>query len=266
MSGSISLTVVVPALNEEKNIEEAIAGLTAALNSKGIEWEIILVNDGSTDLTPYIAADLAGEEPRIRVINHRRTMGIGRCFLDGIKASTKDAVTWFPGDGENDPDELIKYFHLLEYVDIVVPFVINKEVRGWSRRFVSRLYLWIVNLLFGTMFNYTTGNVIYRRNVFETITPKARGFTYQTECLVRAVRAGFTFAEVPVLLGKRAHGRSKILTFKSILKGIREIALLFVEVHISTKTRRRTHDKVKWKGTQRKACDETNYPGMREKY
>src|SRR4030067_1053269 len=97
MSGSISLTVVVPALNEEKNIEGAVAGLTAALNSKGIEWEIILVNDGSTDLTPYIAADLAGEEPRIRVINHRRTMGSGRCFqaVAGLTAALNSkGIEW----------------------------------------------------------------------------------------------------------------------------------------------------------------------------
>ena len=229
---SKSLTVVVPALNEESNLKEAVMGLTNELGKDSIDWEIILVNDGSTDRTADIATELASREPRIKLIHHQKPMGIGRSFWDGIEASNKEGVTWFPGDGENDPHELLKYLHLLEQVDIVIPFVINKGARSRGRRFLSKLYLWIVNLLFGTMFNYTTGNVIYRRSVFDVVKLKACGFIYQTECLVRAVHAGFTFAEVPVCLGKRLHGRSKILTLRSVLMASWELIRLFVELHI----------------------------------
>ena len=241
MTSSVSLSIVVPALDEEVNLAGAIAGLTNTLNNSGIDWEIVLVNDGSTDQTADIAAELAGGESRIKVIQHQHTMGIGRCFRDGIEASSKDAVTWFPGDGENDPNELLKYLPLLEHVDIIVPFVTNKGVRTRGRRFVSKLYLWIVNLSFGTMFDYTTGNVIYRRSVFDVVKFHSNGFIYQTECLIRSARAGFTFTEVPVQLGRRMNGRSKILTFKSVATELGEFARLFVGIHCSRDGRKRSN-------------------------
>lgn len=256
MTNSMSLSVIVPALNEEQNLRRAVTGLIKVLEEKDIDWEMILVNDGSTDRTGDIAVELANAKPRIKVMHHPYTMGIGCSFQDGIKAASKKGITWFPGDGENDPNELLKYFHLLQNVDIIVPFVINREIRSWRRRFVSKVYLLAVNLLFGTMFNYTTGNVIYHRRVFNRVKFRANGFTYQTECLVKAVRAGFTFAEVPVLLSKRAHGRSKILTFKSIFTGLLELSRLFIEVYTPKNIRRRTYDKRSWQDTQERAYDE----------
>ena len=233
----------MPALHEEKNLRQAVRGLTDVLGQDGIDWEVILVNDGSTDQTKEIAIELVSTEPRIKLINHPKPLGIGRSFWDGVEASSKHGITWFPGDGENDPDELIKYLPLLEHVDIVIPFVINKEARSWRRRFVSKFYLWMVNLLFGTMFNYTTGNVIYRKTVFDVVEPRAHGFTYQTECLIRAVRSGFTFAEVPVHLGKRLHGHSKILTFQSVTKATWELIRLFFEILILPNNKRRLYVK-----------------------
>lgn len=233
MGNMPSLSVIVPALNEEVSLRPTISGLIDVLNKAKIDWEIILVNDGSSDRTASVAEQLMKSSPEIKLINHERPMGIGACFRDGIKKSTKEAITWFPGDGENNPDELIKYLPLIEKVDIVIPFVINRDVRPWIRRFVSKLYLTIVNLSFGTMFNYTTGNVIYRRDVFDVVKYKANGFIYQTECLVRSVRAGFTFAEVPVLLGRRSHGRSKILTFRSVMTQFFVFTRLFINIHFT---------------------------------
>jgi len=231
-----SLSIIVPALNEEMNLRSTMSGLLDVLDRAGIDWEIILVNDGSSDGTAAIAEQLVNKNSRIRLINHNRPRGIGACFRDGIRAATKEAVTWFPADGENNPDELIKYLSLIEKVDIVIPFVVNRDVRSWARRFVSRLYLVLVNLSFGTMFNYTTGNVIYRRKVFDVVRFKASGFIYQTECLVRSVRAGFTFAEVPVLLGQRSHGKSKILTFRSVITQAFALMKLFVDIHLTRNT------------------------------
>ena len=102
MSNLVSLTVMVPALNEERNLEAAVLVIIKALDDSGIDWEIVLVNDGSTDKTGDIANELASQEPRIKVIHHQRARGVGYCFREGIKFSTKDAITWVPGDGENE--------------------------------------------------------------------------------------------------------------------------------------------------------------------
>jgi len=228
----IALSVVVPGLNEEGNIRSAIEELVAALRANAIKWEIILVNDGSTDRTGSIMEELAREEVSIRVIHHARPMGIGYSMLEGIRAASKTVVTWVPADGENDPNELLKYLPLIEHVDIVIPFVINKRVRPLHRRILSSLYLSVINVTFRTRFNYTNGNIIYRKTVFDAVHPRSNGFLVHAECLVRAIRAGFTFAEVPVSLRKRSEGDSKALLFKSFTTVVREYLALLVSLHL----------------------------------
>lgn len=232
MSNSISLTIVIPALNEEQNLKATIRRIVNALSDSGIDWEIALVNDGSTDKTGDISNDLASNEPRIKVIHHQRSMGIGYCVREGIKSSSKDSISWLPGDGENDPYELLKYLPILEHVDIITSFVVNVGVRSWGRRFLSTLYLWLINLSFGTMFNYTNGSAIYRRSVFQVVKPQANGFFFPAECLIKAVRAGFIFAEVPVRVKKRVRGYTESISFKSICIVIWEFINLFIAVHI----------------------------------
>jgi len=222
---------VVPALNEQESLEDTATAIITALEDGSIDWEMVLVNDGSTDRTGDIAAVFANKKPRVKALHHKQPMGIGYCFQEGIEVSSKDAIMWLPGDGENNASEIIKYLPLLEHVDIVNPFVINVGVRSLFRRFLSRLYLWAINLSFGTRFNYTNGNVIYRRHVFETVKRKAKGAFFQAECLIRATRAGFIFAEVPVRLERRLSGHSKVVSPKSIAGVLREFILLFAAVY-----------------------------------
>ena len=98
-----SLTVIMTALDEEGNLEHAAKNTLSTLRANKLDWELILINDGNSDSTGQIAARLAYGEPRIKIIHHKRPMGIGFCFREGARNSTKDAVTWLPGDGENDP-------------------------------------------------------------------------------------------------------------------------------------------------------------------
>lgn len=234
----ISVTVVVPALNEERNLEDAVTSIIAAFENGGMDWEIIIVNDGSTDSTGEIANEFASKNPGIRVLHHERPMGIGYSFREGVAASSKDAVTLLPGDGEADPYELLKWLPLLEHVDIVNPFIVNRDVRSWDRRMLAALYLWITNLSFGTTFRRSTGNVIYRRGVFAAVNPEAKGFFYQTECLVKAIRAGFTFTEVPGRLRGRFRGGSKALSFRSFWAVALDFLRLFIAIHILRKAER----------------------------
>jgi glycosyltransferase involved in cell wall biosynthesis len=228
----ISLSVVVPALNEEVALNDTIKCMCKALNDSGIDWEIILINDGSTDRTQELTTKWVNNESRIKAIHHQRPMGVGYCFREGIEISTREAITWLPADGENDPGGLLENLPLLEQVDMVIPFVLNTGIRHWTRRILSKVYLWIINVSFGTRFNYTNGNVIYRREIFKSIKPKSNGFFYQAECLIRGVHAGFTFIAVPVQLRKGLRGRSKALSLKSFSTLAYEFMHLFYEMHI----------------------------------
>jgi len=237
MTEPISLSVIVPALNEARNLKRTIDSLEQVLQEKVIDWEVILVNDGSSDGTEALATGLAQAEPRITVIHHPQRQGLGACWKDGVRTATKDAVVWFPGDGENDPHELVKYLFLLEHVDVVIPYITNRDVRPWHRRFLSKAFLWLINLSFGTMLAYLTGNVLYRRRVFEVVKPEADGFFTLTECPIKAVHAGFTYAQVPQRLGQRIHGHSTILSLRSIATIVKEYLRLFAALHLRRSVR-----------------------------
>ncbi|OGS22570.1 MAG: hypothetical protein A2252_03055 [Elusimicrobia bacterium RIFOXYA2_FULL_39_19] len=226
-----SVSIIVPALNEEKSVESTVKEILETFKNHSIDGEIILIDDGSTDKTGNIADNLGKTEKNVTVIHHSKPMGLGSCFREGTQKATKKAVAWLPGDGENEPYEIIKYLSILEHTDIANPYVINFNERPLSRRILSKTYLFIVNTAFGTSFHYTNGNVLYKTEIFKKIQNISNGFFYQTECLTKAVKAGFTYAEVPVLLKKRTHGKSKATSLKSAVRVAREFLRVFFQIH-----------------------------------
>jgi len=206
----------MPALNEEANLESAVQNVLDAFQTLKINGEIIIVNDGSADRTGEIAQSLAGAAASLKVIRHETPLGIGASFWDGILASEGEIVVMLPGDGENDAAEILKYLLLMEHVDIVIPFVFNVMVRSWMRRALSGLYRSIINSSFGMTLRYMNGTVMYRRSILEGMELSAKGFFYQTELLIKCIRNGYLYAEVPYALLRRATGRSKAMSFRSL--------------------------------------------------
>lgn len=217
MKYDYKVTVIMPALNEEKNIIGAVENVIESFDKVGISGEIVVINDGSTDGTGNAVEGLAKKHPFIRLISHDKPHGIGASFWEGIKKSQGEIVTMVPGDGENDAYEILRYLPLMSHVDVVIPFVHNKNVRSWKRRMLSKLYKGIINLSFGMLLNYMNGTVMYRKCVFGGIDLKARGFFYQTELLIKCLKSGYMYAEVPYILKTRNAGGSKATTLKSLI-------------------------------------------------
>ncbi len=212
------VSVIISALNEERNVLAAIGNALQALKDFGIDGEVVFVNDGSTDATGAVVAEKYAGDPRLRTITHERPHGVGGSFWEGVDLARGEAVFWLPGDNESDPWEILRYYPLLEHVDMVVPFVFNPEVRPRSRRALSRLYLLVINLTFGTGFNYTNGTIMYRKSILRTLPSRTDSFFFQSDVIIRLARMGCLYAEVPVRLGVRDTGESKALTFKSFRK------------------------------------------------
>ena len=231
-----SISVVMPALNEQENIGKAIRDVLGGFSAFAIDGELVLVDDGSSDKTSEIMKEYLSLHPgKIKLIRHEKPRGIGASFWDGVKKAEKDAVVMMPGDAENDAAEILKYLGLMEQVDIIVPYVVNKEMRGLSRNIISGAFLSIINISFGLSLNYTNGTVVYRRAIFDDIKCMETGFFYQVEALVKSIRKGYIFAEVPCLLSKRSAGESKAIGFKSLLKVLKAYFRLYREIYI-TKT------------------------------
>lgn len=216
------ISVIMPALNEEANIADAISETLAAFASLGIDGNIIAINDGSTDKTQEIIEQKARESPMaICFIKHDTTKGIGVCFWEGVDCADGDIVVMIPGDNENNPRETLRYYRLLEHVDIVIPFIFNREVRPLVRNMLSLIYRIIVNITFLVNFTYTNGTVLYRKSILRQLHSRSEGFFFQTDILVRSVKKGYLFAEVPYKLGLRQRGESKAVTFPSLYKVVK---------------------------------------------
>ena len=237
MADKLTISVIMPSLNEEANVAMAMSDTLAAFDDFGIEGELIVVNDGSTDRTPDIIAERMQRDGRVRTINHATPQGIGASFWDGVDMATGDIVCMFPGDNENDPWESLRYFDLLGHVDMVIPFVFNKQVRSLFRNALSFLYRFIINTTFLVNFNYTNGTVLYRRSMLKELEYRSKGFFFQTDILVRTARRGYLFAEVPYRLGMRSSGKSKAVTFPSLMKVMRGYARLVRDTYFSKESR-----------------------------
>ena len=143
----------MPTLNEEDNVHDAINETLRSFDNAKLNAEIIVVNDGSKDKTLEIIEKICKKDPRVRVISHDTPKGIGASFWDGVNNSNKDSICMLPGDGENDPSEIIRYLGLLSHVDIVIPFVFNPQVRPLSRSALSWICRWASNTTFWVSFN-----------------------------------------------------------------------------------------------------------------
>jgi glycosyltransferase involved in cell wall biosynthesis len=217
------ISVVMPALNEEHNIKAAIDTVISSFREYNLAGEIVVINDGSTDNTVnFIKEEISlGKGYNIKLINHDKPHGVGASFWDGVDLSEGDIVVMLPGDNENDPREIFRYYKLLEHVDIVIPFVFNKEVRSIFRNTLSFVYRFIINSTFFVNFNYTNGTILYRRSILKDLDYRSSGFFFQTDILIRLVRKGYLFSEVPYKLSVRKGEASKAVSFPSLLQVIK---------------------------------------------
>jgi hypothetical protein len=114
----------------------------------------------------------------------------------------------------------------MEQVDLVIPFIFDKETRPFFRKLLSSFYNFIINVSFFVNFNYTNGTILYRKSILKELSHRSKGFFFQTDILIRTVKKGYLFAEVPHRLNLRASGSSKSIKFSSLMCLIKEYLCL----------------------------------------
>ena len=236
-----NVSVIMPALNEEKNITSAINNTLASFKEFNIEGEVIVINDGSRDRTPDLVREAMQVDSRVRIVNHEKPKGIGVSFWDGVDNARGDIVVALPGDNENDPGEIFRYLRLLDDVDMVVPFVYNKRARTLFRKALSSLLMTILNTTFRVHFRYTSGTVLYRKSILDNLDYRCSSFFLGTDTLVRLTKRGYLFAEVPYKLGSRGSGRSKATTLSNSLQVIKEYFRLVKDMYFTGRERTKRH-------------------------
>lgn len=227
-----TLSVIIPALNEEGNLAAAVATVLRAIDDRFADYELLIVDDGSTDHTGAIADELAVGNPHIRVIHNPRNMGFGYNYNRGVELARMEYVTMFPGDNEIPGEAIRTILNAVGSADIVVPYIATPSVRSGSRQVISAAFVALVNFLFGLHLRYFNGPCVHRRSLLLSVPMRTHGFAYMAAILVRLIRSGCSYVEVPMSLQARQHGRSKAFKLKNIVSVLSTLGELFWEVQI----------------------------------
>jgi glycosyltransferase involved in cell wall biosynthesis len=202
-----SLTILIPVMNEEGNLPELYARLTATLGELGLPYEIIFVDDGSHDATWTLVTDLSAKDHRVIGLRHRRNFGKAQALSNGFAAARGDVVVTMDGDLQDDPDELPRFLAMLdEGYDLV---------SGWKQRrqdplgktAPSKLFNWTVRKASGVqLHDFNCGFKAYRREVTSAIRLYGELHRFTP---VLASAEGFRIGELPVKHHARTWGQSK---------------------------------------------------------
>jgi glycosyltransferase involved in cell wall biosynthesis len=225
-----TLSVIMPALNEEAHLADAIDEATRAVEGRFSDWEILVFDDGSTDRTGAIADEIAAKNPRVRVTHNGSPKNLGGVYKQGVEMARFEYVVMVPGDNENPASSLVDALDAVGKAEIVLPYV-DKSNRSRFRSGVSRAYVGLMNTVFGLRVRYYNGTVIHRTENVRSIRIKTDSFAYQSEALIKLLRRGKSFVEVPVVIERASSKESKAFRPKNIYGVAAALVRLMIEVH-----------------------------------
>jgi dolichol-phosphate mannosyltransferase len=207
----------VPARNEGKNIGATVDAMTARLRREGIEYEIVVVDDGSEDDTAAVVTACAAADTGIVLVRNEAPHGFGRAVRRGLDVFTGDAVVIAMADAADDPEDIVRYYYALR--DDAECVFGSRFVKGGAvvdyprlKLVINRLANRFIRLLFRTGYDDTTNAFKgYRRTVIAGCQPLiAPHFNLTVELPLKAMVRGYTFKVVPITWRNRKHGVSSL--------------------------------------------------------
>ena len=221
----MSLSIVLPAYNEEANVEGAVEEVSTIAQTLGLDYEILLVNDGSADRTGEIGHELEQRIPNFRLVEHYPNRGYGGALKAGFAAATKDLVAFVPADKQFDFGEIVSMLDCLqaEQADMVSGYRADRQ-DPLMRRFNAWGWNSLVRLLFGYLCrDIDCGFKLFRRELLDHVTIESDGAMIDTEFLAGARARGYRIAEVAVTHLPRVAGEATGANIRVILKAFRDI-------------------------------------------
>lgn len=223
-SNAISLSVVLAAYNEEDCIVAFCEQVQVFLEEHFHDWELIVVNDGSTDNTRSLVETFAFKKPRVKFAHLQKNSGMGAALKVGYRLATKDWVTMLPADGQIQPKEILKLTIHHEQTDLVTTLYQNREYTLF-RKVVSLGLRFLTAFIVGTRAR-TEGNYLVKRSVLDSFDLRSDSFLLNLEIPIRAKKAGCRVKTVYILVSPRLGGVSKAVTGRRVFHTFYELFLL----------------------------------------
>jgi dolichol-phosphate mannosyltransferase len=216
-ASQLSLSVVIPGHNEAQSIRETIEGHAATAEGAGIDYEIVVVDDASTDDTAAVVRELAAENPRVRYHLSHYPRGYGYTVRAGLDVFEGDVVAIVMADGSDDPADVVRYHRVIEEgYDCAFGsrFVRGSAVYDYPKvkLVLNRVVNFGIRVLFRSGYNDTTNAFkAYRREVIDTVQPLlSNHFNLTVEIPLKAIVRGHTYKVVPISWRNRKEGESKL--------------------------------------------------------
>ncbi|MCI0487853.1 MAG: glycosyltransferase family 2 protein [Blastocatellia bacterium] len=237
----LSLSIVLPAFNEEANVEAAVSEVSTVAQGLGIEHEIILVNDGSTDRTGEVARALTERIPNLQLVEHHPNRGYGGALKAGFAAASKDLIAFFPADRQFDFSEIDRLLKRMNKADIVCGYRADRR-----DNIIRKLNAFGWKMVVMTLFGYLSRDIdcgfkVFRRRILSKVNIASDGAMIDTELLAGARARGFNIVEEPLTHLPRRAGEATGANLRVIVKAFRDLVRFRWRLNLELRKERQPH-------------------------
>jgi glycosyltransferase involved in cell wall biosynthesis len=206
---SLDLTISVPCKNEEQNIGGTLDTIVSALSEVGCSYEVIVIDDGSTDSTSDLVEQYRREHPLLPIRLHRnpRNIGLSKTYVNGAFLGRGKYYRFVAGDNAEPREAMVQILKMMGKADIIIPFHEQLTGKSFIRIAVSKLYTFLVNLFSGNSIRYYNGCAVHLRYNVLRWHSYAYGFGFQADMITLLLQQGATYLQVPVRVSHTNKGR-----------------------------------------------------------
>ncbi len=228
------ISIIVPAFNEAINITQTLFQIVEATKSLKVPYEIIVVNDGSSDSTEEEAKEFAVKEHNVKVITNKINLGFGASYIRGLNEAQMEYCMMVPGDNAYPAKSLVSLFSYFGSANIVCSYTSNTNVRSKFRSHISKGFTHLINLIFNLKLKYYNGISILPTHYVRGL-KLSSGFAFLMQTLVYLIcDLGLSYHEVPVEITERNIGKSKLFKINNIISVIIAIVQLIWNIRIKS--------------------------------
>jgi glycosyltransferase involved in cell wall biosynthesis len=225
------LSIFFPFWNEEENIEAVIGKATIVAEKVAKKWEIIMIDDGSTDRTHEIATRLAKEDDRLQVISHQPNRGYGSSLKEGFSHAKYKYIVFTDGDGQFDFSEIISFIEAIAHADIVIGYRKKRRDNTLRLLLMKLLKMWDWMLFRFRFKDIDCGFKMFNRTAIDVLMPlRSEGAMITTEILDKSTKKKLRIKQVGVTHYERQHGESSGANLPVIIRAILESLILWWDI------------------------------------
>jgi len=228
------LSIFFPFWNEEKNVVDVVNKALEVVNKVSEKWEILIIDDGSSDNTLKEAEKLAQKNKNIRVVTHQPNRGYGAALKEGLDLAKYNYIVFTDGDGQFDFSEIEKFIEPIQSSDMVIGFRRKRRDHNLGKRLLlmNLLKIWDF-ILFGFIFrDIDCGFKMFTKKAVDEISPlRSEGAMITTEILAKAKRKKLKIKQVGVEHYPRQFGSQSGANFPVVVRAILESLILWFDIH-----------------------------------